>query len=150
LAWASDDALAEIEGQRPPAIATVAQWPDDVATWRSTYGPERIGQVRAEQEAEFDTVTVAELDPRAARAVRGAAALVNENHSVLGTHEREVLAGALVSLREANIPLDPEALRAYLMAAGWNGRLVGQVLRIAERVERGDTPRHSAFTLDPG
>jgi len=60
VAWASDEALTEIEGQRPAAIAAVAQWPDDIPTWRSVHRPERIGQVRAEQEAEFDTATVGE------------------------------------------------------------------------------------------
>lgn len=148
VAWASDEVLTEVEGERPAAVAAVAQWPDDIATWRSVYRPERIGQVRAEQEAEFDTATLAELDPMVERAVRGAAAVVNENHTVLTTHEREAMAGALVALRGAGIPVDREALRAHLMAASWNGKLVGQVLQLAGRVERGETPRHTPFRLD--
>jgi hypothetical protein len=148
VAWASDEILTEVEGQRPAAVAAVAQWPDDVATWRSVYRPERIGQVRAEQEAEYDTATLAVLDPRVQGAIRGAAAVINENHAVLSTYEREAIAGALVALRGASIPVDREALRAYLIAAGWNGRLVGQVLRLARRVERGETPHHTPFQLD--
>jgi hypothetical protein len=140
--------MAEIEGKRPAAIAAVVQWPDDVATWRSVYGPTRIGQVRSEQEAEFDTATVSELDPQVAEAIRGAAAVVNENHAVLSTHERETMAGALVALRRAGIPVNREALRAYLMAAGWQGRLVNQTLELADRVDRGETPRHSNFPLN--
>jgi hypothetical protein len=139
--------MAEIEGKKPAAIAAVAQWPDDVATWRSVYGPTRIGQVRPEQEAEFDTAMVSELDPQVASVIRSAAAIVNENHSVLSTHEREAMAGALVALRRARIPVDREALRAYLMAAGWQGRLVNQTLELADRVDRGETPRHSHFQL---
>jgi hypothetical protein len=142
VAWANDQILTEIEGQRPPAIAAVAPWPDDIATWRSVYAPERIGQVRADQEAQFDTATIAALDPRVERAIRGGAAFVNEHHAVLSTHEREAMAGALVALRSANVPVDPHALRAYLMAAGLNGGLVDQVLHLAERVARGETPRH--------
>jgi folylpolyglutamate synthase/dihydropteroate synthase len=139
--------MAEIEGKRPAAIAAVAQWPDDVATWRSVYGPTRVGQVRPEQEAEFDTATVDELDPQVAEAIRGAAAIINENHAVLSTHEREAMAGALVALRSAEVPVDREALRAYLMSAGWQGRLVTQVLELADRIDRGQTPRHSHFQL---
>lgn len=142
-----DQVMAEIEGKRPAAIAAVAQWPDDVATWRSVYGPTRVGQVRPEQEAEFDTATVDELDPQVAEAIRGAAAIVNENHAVLSTHEREAMAGALVALRSAEVPVDREALRAYLMSAGWQGRLVTQVLELADRIDRGQTPRHSHFQL---
>ncbi len=147
VAWPDDQVMAEIEGKRPAAIAAVAQWPDDVATWRSVYGPTRIGQVRPEQEAEFDTATVGELDPRVAEIVRSATAIVNENHAVLSTHEREAMAGALVALRNAGIPVDTEALRAYLMSAGWQGRLVSQVLELADRIDRGQTPRHSHFQL---
>lgn len=148
VAWPDDQVMAEIEGKRPAAIAAVVQWPDDVATWRSVYEPTRIGQVRSEQEAEFDTAMVSELDPQVADAIRGAAAVVNENHAVLSTHERETMAGALVALRSAGIPVDKEALRAWLMSAGWQGRLVNQALDLADRVERGETPRHSHFQLD--
>lgn len=141
VAWANDQVMAEVEGKRPAAIAAVAQWPEDVATWRSVYGPTRIGQVRPDQEADYDTATVSELDPQVAKAIRGAAAVVNENHAVLSTHERESMAGALVALRSAGIPVDQEALRAYLMAAGWQGKLVNQTLELSERVDRGETPR---------
>jgi len=147
VAWPDDQVMAEIEGKRPAAIAAVVQWPDDVATWRSVYEPTRIGQVRSEQEAEFDTAMVSELDPQVADAIRGAAAVVNENHAVLSTHERETMAGALVALRSTGIPVDKEALRAWLMSAGWQGRLVNQALDLADRVERGETPRHSHFQL---
>ncbi len=67
VAWPDNQVMAEIEGKRPAAIAAVAQWPDDIATWRSVYGPTRIGQVRPEQEAEFDTATIGELDPQVGR-----------------------------------------------------------------------------------
>lgn len=143
VAWPDDEVMAEIEGKRPAAIAAVAQWPDDVATWRSVYETTRIGQVRSEQEAEFDTATVTELDPEAAAAIRGAAAVVNENHAVLSTHEREAMAGALIALRGAGVSVNREALRAFLMAAQWQGRLVNQVLELADRVDRGETPKHS-------
>lgn len=147
VAWPDDQVMAEIEGKRPAALAAVAQWPDDVATWRSVYRPTRVGQVRPEQEAEFDTVMVDELDPQVAEAIRGAAAIVNENHAVLSTHEREAMAGALVALRSAGIPVDGDALRAYLMSAGWQGGLINQVLELVDRVDRGQTPRHSHFQL---
>jgi hypothetical protein len=147
VAWPDDQVMAEIEGKRPAAIAAVAQWPDDIATWRSVYGPTRIGQVRLKQEAEFDTATVVELDPKVAEIIRSATAIVNENHAVLSTHEREAMAGALIALRNAGIPVDKEALRAYLMAARWQGRLVSQVLELVDRIDRGQTPRHSHFQL---
>jgi hypothetical protein len=149
VAWANDAVLAEVEGQRPAAVAAVATWPEDVAGWRSVYAPERIGQVRTEQEAEFDTV-IGDLDPRVARAIDSAAAWVNENHSVLSTHEREAMAGMFVALRSARIPVDLDAVRARLMAAGWNGGLIERVLQLGERVERGETPRHRPFRLDLG
>ncbi|HEX5927246.1 MAG TPA: hypothetical protein VFY45_25745 [Baekduia sp.] len=40
---ADEQILAEIEGHCPAAIAAVAQWPDDIATWRSAHLPVRIG-----------------------------------------------------------------------------------------------------------
>jgi hypothetical protein len=147
VAWADDQILSEIEAQRPTAIAAVAGWPDDIATWRSLYRPQRVGQARRDQEAEFDTASDPVLDPRAVDAIRSAAALVNENHSVLSTHEREWVAGALVALRAAGIPIAEDALRAQLMAAGWNGKLIAQVLQLAGRIERGQTPRHKNFPL---
>ncbi len=148
VAWASDEVLAEVEGQRPAAIAAVATWPDYVATWRSVYDPERIGQVRDEQEAEYDTAHVVELDPRAERAIRSAAGFVNKNHSTLSKDEREMVAGAFVALRAARVPVDREGLRALLMAAGWNGKLVARTIELAERINRGETPHHHPFTLE--
>jgi hypothetical protein len=74
VAWANDQALAEIESQRPAAIAAVATWPDYIAGWRSVHQPQRIGQVRPEQEAQFDTTTIAGLHPQAAKAIDSAGA----------------------------------------------------------------------------
>ncbi len=147
VAWAGDQILTEVEGQRPQAIAAVTTWPDDVATWRSVYHPSRIGQVRSDQEAEFDTAVVEEIDSRVADVLRGAAASVNENHAVLSTHERETVAGALIALHTAGIQVDAVAVRGYLMAAGWQGGLVDQVLQLAKRVDRGERPHHRPFQI---
>lgn len=61
-------------------------------------------------------------------------ALVNENHAVLSTHERQRVARALVDLRSKRILVEDEALRTHLMAAGWNGKLIGAVADLAARV----------------
>lgn len=146
-AWASDPVLAEIESQRPAAIVAVAQWPDDIAAWRQIHSPARIGQARPDTEAPYDAQAVAELDPRAAQAINAAGGWVNQAHSTLSTHEREAVAGALVALRRADVPVDGEALRAHLMAQGWNGKLIERVVQLAERVANGQTPKHRPFRL---
>lgn len=64
VAWATDQVLTEVERQHPPAIAAVADWPDDIAGWRSVYRASRIGQERHEQEAKFNTKVIADLDPQ--------------------------------------------------------------------------------------
>jgi hypothetical protein len=148
VANADDRTLAKIEGHRPAAIAAVTQWPDNVAAWRSTCQSPRIGQIRPDQEADYDTATVATLDPVAAKAINSAAAIVNENHSVLSTHEREAMAGALVALRDAGAAVSPEALRTYLKVKGWNGKLIERTVTLAARVAEGQTPRHRPFALD--
>jgi hypothetical protein len=148
VANADDQTLAKIEGHRPAAIAAVAQWPDDVAAWRASYHPARIGQIRPDQEAEYDTTTVETLDLIATKAINSAAAIVNENHSALNTVEREAMAGALVALRDAGLGISPEALRTYLMVKGWNGKLIERTVALAERVTGGQNPRHRPFSLD--
>jgi hypothetical protein len=140
-----DEIMAEVEGQRPPAIAAVASWPNHIATWRSVYNPPRIGQVRAEQEAKFDTVIVPSLDPRAADVIDSVAVLVNEWHAVLDIDEREDIAGALIALSDANVSV--EGLRAHLMRAGWQGELIENALELARRVARGERPRHHHYPL---
>jgi len=57
------------------------------------------------------------------------------------------MAGAFVALRAAGIPVDRDALRAELMAAGWTGSLIARVLDLARRVARGETPHHRPFPL---
>lgn len=59
-----------------------------------------------------------------------------------------MVAGALIALRHADVPVDVEALRRYLMGHGWSGRLIEQVAQLAERVARGESPRHMSFRLD--
>lgn len=142
VAWATDETLSIVEGMYPTAVAAVATWPDDISGWRSVHAPGRIGEIRDEQEAEYDTVPVPVLNPRAVDLLRSASAMVNENHSVLSRHEREAMAGAFVALRRERVEVDASALRAHLMAAGWNGALIGRVIGLAEQVERGKTPRH--------
>lgn len=142
VAFGGSEVLAEVEGRNPPAIATVAGWPDDIAGWRSAFAPQRIGQVRADQEAQFDTLVVQALDPRAAAELAGPLALVNENHSALSTHERQRLARAFVELRRQRVPVDDEELRTHLMGAGWNGKLIAAAVGLAARVAQGQTPRH--------
>jgi hypothetical protein len=105
--------------------------------------------VRADKEAQFDTRSVPDLDPRATAAFNDAAILVNENHAVLDTDERATIAGALIALTEANVPVEREGLRAHLMRAGWSGELIEEALALAERVARGERPRHHHFPLDP-
>jgi hypothetical protein len=149
VSHATDEIMAEVEGQRPPAIAAVAPWPDDIATWRSIHHPGRIGQVRAEQEAPHATRSAPTLDARAAEALDSVAPLINEGHAVFDTDERETVAGALIALSTANVPVAAEGLRAHLMRAGWAGELIEQALELAARVARGERPRHHHFPLDP-
>ncbi len=144
VAWANDATLGVIEGQRPAAIAAVAQWPDRIPAWLSAHGPERIGQVRTDQEAEWAQSTVPPLSARAAEAL-DSAGWVNQAHQTLSADEREVVAGALLALRSEGAYVDLEALRAHLMAQDWNGGLINDVVGLAERVARGKTPRHRRF-----
>lgn len=146
-AWANDRVLADIEGQRPAAIAAVATWPDSITGWRSVHKPDRIGQVRVEQEAQFDTATITGLDPRAIRAINSAGAWVNDSHAALDTDERRALAGALIALRSAGIAVDPDELRAHLMLKQWAGRLIDQTIELARRIADGHTPQHRPFHL---
>jgi hypothetical protein len=146
-AWANDDVLADIEARRAPAIAAVATWPDSIPIWLHTYSPLRIGQVRADQESEYSDITVEALDRSALDALNSATLLVNENHSVLSTYEREHLAGILLALHDAGISLDRDAMKAHLIAAGWNSKLVGAAVELAERVADGRRPRHVGHTL---
>ena len=146
-AWPDDQAMAEIESQRPAAVAAVAQWPDDIGGWRAVHGPGRIGQTRADQEAEFDNALVNGLDARAASAIDAVAGWVNEAHGTLDTDEREAVAGALVALRRAGIAVGAGDLRAHLMRKGWNGALIGKTIELAERVANGQTPRHRPYQV---
>ena len=148
VAWAKDDVLAQVEGMHPPAIAAVAAGPDDIAAWRKVHNPPRIGEVRPDSDAGSETLVVAELDPRVSKAIDGAAISVNRNHWILATDERELIAGALIALRSARVAVDLGAFRAHLMAAGWSGSLIIDVLRLAKRIEAGATPRHRKFPLD--
>lgn len=147
VAMASDERLAHVEGQRPVAVAAVADWPDAIVEWRSLHQPPRIGESRPDQEAEFDAEPSPPLDPRAVELLRSAGALVNTNHAVLSTHERQRVAGALVALRQAEIPVADAALRAHLMSHGWGGPLIDQVAALAGRVRVGQTPRHDPMSV---
>jgi hypothetical protein len=146
VAWANDDVLGQIEGQRPAALAAVVSWPEYIPAWLATHRPKRIGQVRAEDEAEF-AGGGAQLDPRAATALDKAAAWVNDAHRTLDSGEREVIAGALVALREARVPVEDAALCAHLMARSWNGGLINATATLARRVGKGETPRHRTFQV---
>ncbi len=147
VAWGTDQVLAEIESQRPAAIAAVATWPDSIAGWRSVHRPDRIGQVRADQEAQFDTATITGLDPQAANAIDSAGAWVNQAHAVRDSDEREAIAGALIALRSVGVRVDPDELRAHLMARQWGGRLIDQTIELSQRIDDGQTPHHRAFRL---
>jgi len=147
VAWANDEVLGQVEGQRPAAIAAVVSWPAYIPAWLSAHRPERIGQVRAEAEAEFAGGGVAQLDPRAATALDKAAVWVNDAHHTLDRDEGEAVAGAFVALREARVPIDDAALRARLMARGWKGGLINATVTVARRVAKGETPKHRPTRL---
>lgn len=146
VAWADDDVLGQIEGQRPAALAAVVSWPKYIPAWLAAHHPKRIGQVRAEDEAEL-AGGVEQLDPRAATALDKAAGWVNDAHNTLDNSEREVIAGALVALRETRVPVDDAALRTHLMTRGWNGGLINATVTLARRVAKGETPRHRPTRL---
>jgi hypothetical protein len=120
VAWANDDVLGQVEGQRPAALAAVVSWPEYIPAWLAAHRPKRIGQVRVENEAD----------------------------NTLDSDEREAVASALVALREARVPVDDAALRAHLMARGWNGGLINATVTLARRVMKGETPRHRPTRLD--
>jgi hypothetical protein len=150
VAWANDDVLGKVEGQRPSAVAAIAQWADQITAWRSVYRPERIGQVREEQEAEYAEHAGAEvstLDARATSALNSASAWVNDAHHRLDGEEREALAGALLALHQAGVGVEAVQLRANLMARGWNGDLIEDAVTLAVRVAKGETPHHRHFQL---
>jgi hypothetical protein len=147
VAWATDDVLGQVEGQAPAAIAAVVTVPDYIPAWLSAHNPERIGQVRVEDEAEVAGGGGAQLDPRAADAVDKAGAWVNDAHHALDRDEREAVAGVLVALRAASVPVDVDGLRAHLMARGWNGDLINRAVTLARRVADGETPHHRPMQL---
>lgn len=147
VAWADDDVLGKVEGQRPSAIAAVASWQDRIAAWRSVYNPERIGQKREEAEAEYAGAEVSPLDPRAVDALNSASAWVNDAHHRLDTDEREAIAGAMLALHRAGVALETAELRANLMERGWNGDLIDDAVALAARITKGETPHHRPFQL---
>jgi len=90
--------------------------------WRqSIHKPQRICQIRPEQEAQYDTATISGLDSQAAKAIASAGAWVNQSHAVLDADERAAVAGALIALRSAGVPVDPNELRVHLMTSQWGG-----------------------------
>ena len=99
-----------------------------------------------EEEAEF-AGGVAQLDPLAVAAFDKVAATVNDAHHTLDSGEREAVAGVLVALREAWVPVDDAALRAHLMGRGWNGGLINATVTLSRRVAKGETPRHRPMRL---
>lgn len=145
VAWATDARMAQVEGQHPAAVAAVASLPDDIAGWRSVHPAERIGEVRPEQESEFDSAPAEPLDPRAAAALSSSGAMINQNHAAMDTDEREGVAGALLAIRAAGLSLDPAAIRAHLMSEHWSGPIIEQALELASRIESGKRPRHRPY-----
>jgi hypothetical protein len=45
------------------------------------------------------------------------------------------------------MPVDPDELRAHLMAKRWGGGLIDQTVELAERIASGHTPHHRPFPL---
>lgn len=140
VAWANDEVMAEVESQRPAAIAAVATWPDSIPAWLSVYTPERIGQHRPEQEAEFEVPLSQGLDEDQLETL-GPLRAINENHSALATDERYLVARTLLELRRRDRLPDQEPLEEHLMSLGWNGTLIKRTLKLAEDVRAGKNPR---------
>lgn len=145
VAWATDNRLAHVEGQYPAAVAAVPSLPDDIRIWRGTCGAPRIGERRPDIEADFESTTVAPLDPRAAAALSSSGAMINQNHAAMDTDERRSIAGALLAIRDAGLPASADALRAHLMSEGWSGPIINQTLELAQQIAAGKTPSHHSY-----
>lgn len=132
--------LTSVEDAGAPAVAVVTDDPATLELWRCVYGPLSLGATRAPFEA-----TAELLSDLAAAALRAATDEVNPRGSVLEPAQARRLAGALVGLRDEEVPVRPRDLATFLLSRGWSGRLALQGAEIGQRVWSGQTPRHDAW-----
>jgi len=130
-AWLDPHSLAEIsEDRRVTALCVVAHSDEDVAAWVASVQPEQLtfGYKPGVHFKQLDPVVVRGLETLA-----GAGKMMSLSGSLDQRDGKRVLR----TLHEGGYDLDPEALYAWALAAGWKSRGAQRLEKMGTSIKAG-------------
>lgn len=139
MAWAHMDDIGELVRYRHSIRALcVITWNEDrIRPWVTAVKPEVLGNGSAWE----DLPPALDLDPVVVEALKSLTLTVNHNNTISGGFEKDQVVGVLLALRDALIPMDPDAVQGWTLANGWSGNNPERLAQYVRDINDGKRPR---------
>lgn len=147
MAWADMDKIGKLvrynHGIR--ALCVIAWNEDRIRPWVTATKPDILGDGSAWE----DFSPALQLDLVVLEALKGLTLTVNHNKTISAGFEEDQVVGVLLALREARIPMDPDAIQGWALANGWSGKNPERLAQYVRDINSGKRPRtRSAIRAD--
>jgi hypothetical protein len=111
-------------------------WNDDaIRPWVSAVRPAVLGDGSAWKDL------TPELDVVVVEAMKSLTRTVNHNNTISAGHEKDMVVGTLLALRDAGIRMDGEAMQGWALANGWSGKNPARLAQYVQDINAGKRPR---------
>lgn len=138
MAWANMDDIAKVVRGAGPRLRGLAviNWNEDwLRPWVASIKPDLLGDTSLWEGASAD------LDPVVVEALKSITQVINHSNTISAGFEKDHTVGPLLALRDARIPMDPEAIQAWAVANGWSGRNPQKLADYVRDINNGKRPR---------
>lgn len=137
MAWPDMDDIGELARySRGIRALCVITWNEDqIRPWVTAMKPDILGDGSAWENLSPD------FDPIVVEALKSLTRTVNHNNTISAGFEKDQVVSVLLALRDAQIPLDADAIQGWVLAHGWSGKNPDRLAQYVRDINSGKRPR---------
>lgn len=138
MAWADMNDIGRLlrHAQRVRALCVIAWNEERIRPWVTAINPTVLGDP-----AVWNTRSP-DVSPLLVEALKSLTGRINHNNTISAGYEKNHVVGTLLSLHDAEIPMNADAIQAWALANGWAGRNPEQLAQYVCEINDGKRPRH--------
>lgn len=137
MAWPDIDDIGPLVrfARQIRALCIITWNADGIRPWVTAMKPEILGDGTDWEKLATD------LDPVVIEALKSLTLTINHNNTISAGYEKDQVVSVLLALKEANVPMDADAMQGWVLAHGWNGKNPERLAKYVQDINSGKRPR---------
>ncbi|QRY49027.1 hypothetical protein JVX93_27705 [Mycolicibacterium boenickei] len=138
MAWPDMDDIGELvrfSSHMIRGLCVITWNADRIRPWVTVMQPDTLGDG-----SEWANLTP-DLDPVVIEAMKSLTLTINHNNTISAGYEKDDVVSVLLTLHDAGIPMDGDAMQGWALAHGWSGENPALLARYVQNINGGKRPR---------